>query len=52
MEYALNDLSHHVIVKTPERNLSMSIESTQELFGTTPPVNNSEGDWKEYISKK
>jgi len=72
MEYVLNDLSHHIIVKSPREDSSpleedssldsSSLESSsgvqiprdsrEELFGTTPPVNNSEGAWEKYLEER
>ena len=57
MEYVLNDISHHIIVKTPDDSGSLDEEllrmnSREDMFGTTPPVNNSEGAWKKYLDER
>lgn len=53
MEYVLNDLVHHIIVRPPENKVTVGVShSREELFGTTPPVNNSDGAWEKYLKDR
>lgn len=55
MQYALNDLEHHVIIRSREEEQEMEIDEMETvadvntLFGTTPPVGDA---WKGYLMNK
>jgi hypothetical protein len=54
MQYVLNDLEHHIIVKPPSENQCIYTEESfgtdfNAIFGTTPPTNNA---WKERMWSK
>jgi len=57
LQYALTDISHHIVTGLSKGNkalgrISHQNETREDIFGTTPPVNNFDDGWKKYLENR